>query len=176
MWQAGHPEHMWMKNRQGCDVGLLHHCGHKLEPEGVLGLYALGFLYSMVGRHDEAVDLLARVVEKTDRHHEFLTYYAYVLAAAGRVEEAESILKEVLAVYDPTQPKGVAGSISGIYASLGDGDNAVSWMNKGIEEGYAARMHIVFPQYDSIRGHPGFARIVESIGVAAFWAHPTFGK
>jgi len=95
---------------------------------------------------------------------------------SGRVEEAESILKEVLAVYDPTQPKGVAGSISGIYASLGDGDNAVSWMNKGIEEGYAARMHIVFPQYDSIRGHPGFARIVESIGVAAFWAHPTLGK
>jgi len=148
----------------------------ELEPDGVLGLYVLGFLYDTVGRHDEAVDLMARVVEKTDRHHTFLAWYTSVLASAGRVEESESILKEVLAMYDPSQPRGVAGSLGGIYAGLGDADNAVSWMNKGLEEGYAARMHITFPQYDPIRGHPGFARIVENVGLPALWADPTLGK
>ncbi len=49
-------------------------------------------------------------------------------------------------------------------------------MNKGIEEGYAVRMHIVFPQYDPIRGHSGFPRLIENAGISAFWADPTFGK
>ncbi len=148
----------------------------ELEPDGVLGLYTLGFLYGAVERHDEAVDLLVRVVEKTGRHHMFLAWYSSVLAAAGRVEEAESILSEVLAMYDPSQPIGVAGSIGEIYAGLGDGDNAVTWINKGLEEGYAARMHVPFQPYDPIRGHPGFAGIVESLGLPALWADPTLER
>ncbi len=147
----------------------------KLEPDGVLGLYALGYSYSAVGRHDEAVNLLGRAVEKTDRHHLFRAMFAQVLAAAGRVEEVVPILNELLAMHDPARPTGVAYSVGSVYGALGDGDNAVKWMDTAVEEGFPARLLILFGAFDAIRGHPGFARIIENAGLPAFWADPTLG-
>ena len=82
----------------------------------------------------------------------------------------ESILRELLATYDPDPPRGVAFAVGGAYAALGDGDNAAKWSNKGTEEGLPATMHLPFPPYDPIRGHPGFAAIVENAGLPALWA------
>jgi serine/threonine-protein kinase len=147
-----------------------------LEPDGVLGLYSLGYLYSQVGRHEEAVDLLTRCVETTGGHHNFLSWKTSVLAPAGRLEEVESIRKKLLAMYDPAEPKGIAYSIGTVYVSLGDGENAVEWLKKGIEEGFPARNHVVFPQYDAIRGHPGFAAIIEGLGLPPLWADPSLGR
>ncbi len=144
----------------------------KLEPDGVLELYVLGYLYSAVGRHEEAVNLLGRVVEKTGRQHLFLSGYASALSRAGKVEEVESVLRELLAMYDPAIPLGVAFAVGGVYAALGDGDNAVKWSNKGIEEGVPARTLVLFAQYDPMRGHTEFAAIVENVGLPALWADP----
>jgi len=52
------------------------------------------------------------------------------------VEEVGSILRELLAIHDPALPTGVAFAVGGVYAAQGDGDNAVMWLNKGIEEGF----------------------------------------
>lgn len=147
----------------------------KLEPDGVLGLYVLGDLYSLVERHDEAVNLLGRAVEQTGRQQMFLSWYSSVLARAGREEEVESILRELLATHDPVRPMGVAFAVGGVYAALGDGDNATKWLNRGIEEGFPATLHLMFPPYDPIRGHPGFAAIVEKVGLPALWADATLG-
>ena len=144
----------------------------KLEPDGVLGLYILAYSYSLVGRHDEAVSLIARVVEQTNRHHNFLSWQTSVLAPAGKLDEVESIRKELLAMYDPAEPTGIAFSVAAVYVSLADGDNAVKWMKKGLEEGFPARAHVPFAQYDAIRGHPEFAAIIETLGLPALWADP----
>ena len=147
----------------------------KLEPDGVLGLYVLAYLYSQVGRHEEAVDLFARCVEKTGRHHNFLSWQTSVLVPAGRLEEAESTRKELLARYDPAEPEGIAFSMAAVYASLGDEENGVKWLRKGLEEGFPARNHIPFPGWDGIRGHPEFAKIIEELGLPALWADPALG-
>ncbi len=147
----------------------------KLEPDGMVALYTVGLLYSGVGRHDEAVHLLARVVESTGRHPLFLSMYADVLSRAGREEEVESILRELLATHDPARPMGVAFAMGEVYGALGDGDNAVKWLNEGIDEGFPAALHLPFPQCDPIRGHPGFAAIVERVGLPAVWTEAKLG-
>ena len=92
------------------------------------------------------------------------------LGRAGRVEEVGSILRELLAIHDPALPTGVAFAVGGVYAAQGDGDNAVIWLNKGIEEGFPPGLHFMFPPFDPIRGHAGFAGIVERVGLPAVWA------
>jgi len=67
----------------------------KLEPDGVLGLYGLAYLYSGVGRHDKAIGLIERVVETTERNPTFRAMLVLILAAAGRMEEVRPILDEV---------------------------------------------------------------------------------
>jgi len=86
-----------------------------------------------------------------------------------------SILRELLAIHDPALPTGVAFAVGGVYAAQGDGDNAVMWLNKGIEEGFPPRLHFMFPPFDPIRGHAGFAGIVERVGLPAVWAEAKLG-
>ena len=147
----------------------------KLEPDGVLGLYGLGSLYAAVDRHDEAVRLLERVVETTERHHVLLSMFASVLTRAGRVEEVKSILNELLAMYDPALPTGVAHSVAEVYAALGDGANATKWLSTAIEEGFPTKLHLLFSANDPIRGHPEFAAIIERVGLPDLWADSTLG-
>jgi hypothetical protein len=119
--------------------------------------------------------LIERVVETTERNPTFLAMLALILSAAGRMEEVHSILHELLARYDPDLPTGVAHSVGEIYAALGDGDNATEWLNRGIEEGFPARLHLLFPGFAPIRGHPEFAAIIEKVGLPALWADPAPG-
>ncbi len=91
------------------------------------------------------------------------------------MEEVRSILNELLALYDPALPRGVAHGIAAAYAALDDGDNATKWLNRAIEEGFPTRLHLLFPGWAPIRGHPEFARIIEKVGLPALWADPTLG-
>ena len=100
---------------------------------------------------------------------------AYAIVGLGVGEKVGSILRELLAIHDPALPTGVAFAVGGVYAAQGDGDNAVMWLNKGIEEGFPPRLHFMFPPFDPIRGHAGFAGIVERVGLPAVWAEAKLG-
>jgi len=56
--------------------------------------------------------------------------------------------------------------IAAVYASLGDSDNAMLWLDRALEQraptlGYLAQN----PAFDSLHGDPRFAAVVDRIGV-----------
>ena len=147
----------------------------EIKPDFAEAWFNFANMERLRGNKEEAAEKFRRAVQASPGFADAYNNLGTQLMQLGRVDEAESILEEVMAMYDPSQPNGVAGSIAGIYAGLGDGDNAVSWISKAFDEGGARRMHLTFPQYDPIRGHPGFDRIIERVGLPALWADPTLG-
>jgi len=90
------------------------------------------------------------------------------LALSGRRAEALAELDRVLKL--STQRYVPAGDIASIYASLGNSENALIWLDRALQQrapvlGFLAQN----PAFDQLHGDPRFAAIVDRIGI---WKRP----
>jgi tetratricopeptide (TPR) repeat protein len=83
----------------------------------------------------EALTQLQPQVEQGHRMTRGL--YGYLLAGAGRREEAHRLLDSLKAVTTPADPRstGEGLEIALVYAGLGDVDQMATWLDRGIEDG-----------------------------------------
>src|SRR5687767_13340848 len=65
------------------------------DPNYLVGLYLGGGVYSRLGRHEEALGLFAKGAELSGRAAFYVSYYAWALARAGRIDEARAGLAEL---------------------------------------------------------------------------------
>jgi DNA-binding winged helix-turn-helix (wHTH) protein/TolB-like protein/Flp pilus assembly protein TadD len=90
------------------------------------------------------------------------------LAMSGRRAEALAELDRVLKL--STERYVPAGDIASIYASLGDTENALAWLDRALQQrtsvlGFLAQN----PTFDGLHGDPRFAALVDRVGV---WKRP----
>jgi tetratricopeptide (TPR) repeat protein len=86
------------------------------------------------------------------------------LALSGRRAEALAELDRVLKL--STQRYVSAGDIASIYASLGDTENALAWLDRALQQrasmlGFLAQN----PAFDGLHDDPRFAAIVDRVGL-----------
>jgi serine/threonine protein kinase/tetratricopeptide (TPR) repeat protein len=138
-----------------------------LDPAAPFPLWSLGYMQQQAGALSEAVATLERVVAITERRHYFeLALLGGALAAAGRRNDAESILAEIreAAAREYVPPFDMAV----LLASLGDKEGAL----EALERAYADRNALLWyrihlPTFDVLRSEPRWQALAGELGKAA---------
>jgi DNA-binding winged helix-turn-helix (wHTH) protein/tetratricopeptide (TPR) repeat protein len=125
----------------------------------------LGRVYLHTGRYDLALAEFAKIHGPTPGSFGDV---GQALALSGRRAEALAELDRVLKL--STQRYVSAGDIASIYASLGDTDNALAWLDRALQQrasmlGFLAQN----PAFDGLHGDPRFAAIIDRVGL---WKRP----
>jgi tetratricopeptide (TPR) repeat protein len=125
----------------------------------------LGRIYLHTGRYDLALAEFAKIRGPTPGSFGDV---GQALALSGRRAEALAELDRVLKL--STQRYIPAGDIASIYASLGDTENALAWLDRALQQrasmlGFLAQN----PAFDGLHGDARFAAIVDRVGL---WKRP----
>jgi len=125
----------------------------------------LGRIYLRTGRYDLALAEFAQVRGPTPGSFGDV---GQALALSGRRAEALAELDRVLEL--STRRYVSAGDIASIYASLGDTENALVWLDRALQQrasllGFLAQN----PTFDELHDNPRFAAIVDRVGL---WKRP----
>ena len=93
-----------------------------------------------------------------------ITQHGFPLALSGRRTEALAELYRALNLSKHRYVSGV--DIASIYASLGDNENALVWLERALQQrastlGFLAQN----PAFDALHGNPRFAAIVDRVGL-----------
>jgi hypothetical protein len=87
---------------------------------------------------------------------------ARAYAASGDPSEAEKILRDLESRSSAAYPD--HAEIAAIYASLGQADRALSWLERGYDERFNPSV-LLRPGFDPLRSDPRFEALLRRIGV-----------
>ena len=125
----------------------------------------LGRIYLHTGRYDLALAEFAKIRGPTPGSFGDV---GQALALSGRRAEALAELDRVIKL--STQRYVSAGDIASIYASLGDTENALVWLDRALQQRASALGFLAQnPTFDGLHDDPRFAAIVDRVGL---WKQP----
>jgi len=133
------------------------------SPTAVFPLWSLGYAQHQVGRFEDAVQTLARVVQVTDRAHFFeMALHGAALHAAGRVEEARATLAELEArsanEYVPPLDRAL------LLSAMGQREDALRQLERAYEERNALMwFRIYLPYFDPLVAEPRYRALSEKL-------------
>jgi eukaryotic-like serine/threonine-protein kinase len=136
----------------------------ELDPGYPGGREQMGWAYFKQGRHEEATAEFERAVELSGRASLYLSSLGYCYAVNGRRAEALAILKELEERY--AGRKAIAKDLAGVYAGLGDKDQAFGWLEKGFEQRSGELPYITTQfNFENLRSDPRYAELVRRMGL-----------
>jgi tetratricopeptide (TPR) repeat protein len=147
--------HAWLVNGR-CDLARteLETIAQVKPPVGRASLIAAQ-CFVLEGKLDEAIAQLSRQ-SRSQRMRGFL------LARAGRTDEARAILRDALAWHGRTGSDALDVAI--LYAGLRDFDQAFVWLDRSITD-YSLHWDIMEPLFQDLRADPRFERIRQRLGL-----------
>jgi serine/threonine protein kinase/tetratricopeptide (TPR) repeat protein len=133
------------------------------SPTAVFPLWSLGYAQHQLGRFDDAVKTLARVVQVTDRAHFYeMALYGAALRGAGRTEEAGAVLAELESratrEYVPPLDRAL------LLSAFGRREDALQQLERAYEERNALmwfRIHL--PYFDPLATEPRYRALAEKL-------------
>ena len=124
----------------------------------------LGKVYLAEGRYADAEREFQKGVDSTNRGAPYLPYLGYAAALEGKRAQARLIAKELEAKYNKGEAQGYDVAI--LYAGMGDRDQAFAWLEKNFQTRGAQLTTITIePVFDSLRGDPRFASLLQRMGI-----------
>jgi len=121
----------------------------------------LGQAYLQQHKVEAAIVELKEAVRLSARSPTCIANLACAFAEAGKRSEAEALLTELKKRSSRLQSH--ASEIAVIYVSLGDIDQAMSWLEKGYEERFNPGV-LIRPGFDPLRSDPRFQDLVHRTG------------
>jgi TolB-like protein/DNA-binding winged helix-turn-helix (wHTH) protein/Flp pilus assembly protein TadD len=134
----------------------------EMDPNFGLAHNHLGQAYLQKHMYDEAIAELQKAVQLSGGGPTCLANLARADAASGNKREAEKLLGDLKKRSSPGYSHG--SEIAVIYASLGDSDQAMNWLEKGYEEHFNPGV-LLRPGFDPLRSDPRFQSLVRRIGL-----------
>jgi non-specific serine/threonine protein kinase len=142
-----------------------HQRAMDLDPGRYLPHFLLAFAYQHLGRYDEAIATAKKACELSGRNALTLGILGRAYGLAGRHGEARGILKELMAKRGATYVPPWA--IAVVYRGLGELDQALEWLEKGLEErdmiavgGYKSD-----PQYIAFQEYPRYHALLRKMNL-----------
>lgn len=129
----------------------------QLQEDYALAVGGLANAYVQKGLYADAALLCQKMPRPLGR-------LAYVSAASGNVQDARA--KLALILQTPDRAGLSQYDLAKVYATLGDADEAMKWL----EEGYRERAFNMFflnadPAFDPVRSDPRFAALLKKLGL-----------
>jgi len=134
----------------------------EMDPNFGLAHNHLGQAYLQKRMYDEAIAELQKAVQLSGGGPTCMANLARADAASGKRTEAEKLLSDLKKRSRPGYSHG--SEIAVIYASLGDSDQAMNWLEKGYEERFNPGV-LLRPGLDPLRADPRFQDLVRRIGL-----------
>ena len=135
------------------------------EPRFVPAVFNLGRAFVEKGMFPEAIEAFEKAIQLSG-NREGLPALAHAYARAGQTEQASGILEELKRV--PEGRYQDSTMIARVYLGLGEVDQALEWLWKGLEERSFWNVFLrVDPVYDPIRQDPRFQEVLQSAGLAS---------
>jgi serine/threonine-protein kinase len=132
-----------------------------LAPEYRAPLGNIALAYSLQGRHADAIASARRLHAVASDEQFTLTALARSHAWAGNRTEAESVLAVLRA-----QPEVSAYRLATVHAALGDQGRALELLERAVaERDDHASFLAVTPEFDALREHPRFDRLLRRAGL-----------
>jgi TolB-like protein/DNA-binding winged helix-turn-helix (wHTH) protein/Flp pilus assembly protein TadD len=130
-----------------------------LDSEFWIGHMMLGQAYGQQGQYDMAVEALTAAARFSGANSKPMSLRGYLLAKAGRPDEARAILATLEAASRQRYVPPYAFAL--IHAGLGETDTVFEWLDRA----YAARdVHLMYltvdPKWDPYRADPRFAALL----------------
>ena len=133
----------------------------EMDPAFGLAHNHLGQAYLQKHMNSEAVAELQEAVKLSNGSPTCIANLARANAASDKKSEAVKLLGDLKKRSTPGQS--FASEIAVIYASLGDTDQAMSWLEKGHEERFNPGV-LIRPGFDPLRADPRFEDLVRRSG------------
>jgi serine/threonine-protein kinase len=111
---------------------------------------------------DKAIGEMRQLLNQGQTHPALKGMLGYAYAKAGKVEEAQKMLKELMDL-NP-RPYKCAFSVAWIHAALGEKEEAFKWLHKACDERDPAVIFIkVDPTLENLRSEKGFSAILKEM-------------
>jgi len=134
----------------------------EMDPNFALAHNQLGQAYLQEHMLAEAVAELQQAVQLSGDSPTCIANLARAYVVSGKRSEAVKLLGDLEKRSNPTHS--YASEIAMIYASLGDTDRAMNWLEKGCEERFNPGV-LLRPGFDPLRSEPRFKDLVRRIGL-----------
>jgi TolB-like protein/DNA-binding winged helix-turn-helix (wHTH) protein/Flp pilus assembly protein TadD len=134
----------------------------EMDPNFALAHNQLGEAFLQKHMHDEAVAELKEAVQLSGGSPTCTANLARAYVASGERAEAEKLLHELKNRSTHRYPD--HAEIAAIYASLGDADQAMIWLEKGFEERFNPSV-LLRPGFDPLRSDARFKALLRRIGL-----------
>lgn len=138
----------------------------QIDPRFVQAHLWFGRPYLQKGMFREAIDELTQAVSLSGASTVSLATLGQAYAAAGRATEAREVLEKLL---ERSRQQYVPSYwIALVYTALGDRGSAFTWLDKAVQERSSWLAWIkVEPRFDSLRGDPRFAALLDRMHLGA---------
>lgn len=128
-------------------------------------IIGLVWSYAGKGEYEKALELVEKALTLNDKQkNDTQAIKAFVLAKAGRKNEARQILRQLKENSDTES--NLNGGRAVVYAALGEKDKAFGSLENAIEERewwcYLLKVHFM---YDSLRGDPRFEKMLRQVNL-----------
>jgi TolB-like protein/DNA-binding winged helix-turn-helix (wHTH) protein/Flp pilus assembly protein TadD len=134
----------------------------EMDPNFALAHNQLGQAYIQKHMYDDAVAELRKAVQLSGGSPTCIANLARAYVVSGERSEAVKLLADLKKRSDPGYSN--ASEIAVIYASLGDTDQAMNWLEKGYEERFNPGV-LLRPGFDPLRSDSRFQDLVRRIGL-----------
>ncbi len=134
----------------------------EMDPNFALAHNQLAQAYLQKHMYDEAIAELQKAVQLSGGSPTCIANLARAYVAAGKTSEAVKLLGDLKKRSSPGYSN--ASEIAVIYASLGDMDQAMNWLEKAYEERFNPSI-LLRPGFDPLRSDSRFQSLVHRIGL-----------
>ena len=128
-----------------------------------IGFFQLAWAYERLGEVDLALEALHHAEVSSGGNTKMISLRGYVLAKAGRPDQAEQVLRTLEAISHERYVPPYAFAL--IHVGLGHHARALDWL----QHAYNMRdVHVIWlpmdPKWDPLRDDPSFVRLLERCG------------
>jgi TolB-like protein/DNA-binding winged helix-turn-helix (wHTH) protein/Tfp pilus assembly protein PilF len=134
----------------------------EMDPNFALAHNQLGQAYLQKRMYHQAIAELQRAVQLSGGSPTSIANLARACVASGNRSAAIKLLSDLKKRSNPGYSN--ASEIAMIYVSLGDVDQAMTWLDKGYEERFNPGV-LLRPGFDPVRSDPRFQTLLQRIGL-----------
>jgi TolB-like protein/DNA-binding winged helix-turn-helix (wHTH) protein/tetratricopeptide (TPR) repeat protein len=134
----------------------------ELDPNFGLAHNHLGEAYLQTHMNEQAIAEFQKAVTLAGGSATCVANLARAYAASAKRSEAVTLLNELKGRSNARHS--YASEIAAIYASLGDADQAMAWLERGYQERFNPGV-LLRPGFDPVRLDPRFERLVARVGL-----------